>query len=105
MCLDIAINFANVFALDGLAAERYVQPIFDKAAFDAVYLALTHLQHLGNVFAGALALAALRLVAVEQDQCVDDFLRCVFAFTDQALQLLGLFGREGDDVFFHPAIL
>ena len=47
---------------------------------------------------------ALWLVAVEQDQCVDDFLHSMLASTHQALQLFGFFGSEGDDVFFHPLI-
>jgi len=60
-----------------------------KPPLRAVNLALSHLQYLGDLLAGAPVIPTLRWVAVEQNQCVDDFLRCMLAFAHQTLQLLG----------------
>ena len=76
----------------------------DKLFFDPVHLALTHAQH-GRDVAGPGPLgAAARLVAVEQNQGIDDFGRGVRAFACNFLQFGSFWFGQGDFVMFHPPL-
>ena len=86
LCLQTAIDLEVVLASRRLAVQSQVQAFVHNLLLDSVHLALAYAQH-GRDVAGPGPLGvAPGLVAVEQYQGVDDFLRCVRGFACDALQ-------------------
>ena len=107
MRLYIAIDFAFVVAAAWRAVERHFQAFFHKALLDSINLSFTDPQNLGYLPA-AITLSptfVARLVAVQQNLCIDDLLRRMLSFSQDRFQLLALFVFQGDDVSRHPRIL
>lgn len=73
----LAVDLVRVLSQVGHAVERHLQPFFHEAPLDPVDSACTDLQGICNFLATEVSPTRLRLVAVEQDQCIDHLGRSV----------------------------
>ena len=101
---EVTIDLVFVFPLRLLSAQRHLQAVLDKALLDAFKLALADLEHFGNFPLAAAPPGSLRLVAVEQNQRVENLLRRMLALAGNGLKLPDLFIGEYHGVFVHPNI-
>jgi len=101
---EVAIDLVFVFPLRRLSVQRHLQTFLDKALLDPFNFALAHLQHFGNFPLTAAPPGSLRLVAVEQNQRVEDLLCRMLALAGQGLKLLDFFVSQCHGVFFYATI-
>lgn len=98
--LEIAVGFCFINAVARVPIQRDLQALFDASFSDATDLLHAHLEHGGDLFIGRPTVLELSLVATQEDQRVEDFLRFMASFSGDDFQIFTLVSRQRYLVFF-----